>query len=919
MFCVKVDILKASRLSLCFIRFMFLTSLIFFGFLNFSFADSAGAAALEEELNSSLAPSQVEKIRVTGSRIKRIDLEGPSPVIVHTGEELKNSGYFSVSDFLKNTSLSNFGEAKVHNRSTLTLVNGKRVVHDSVVDLIPVSAIDRIEILKDGAAALYGSDVVGGVINIITKTESGADEFSFKLAPVFPFNKGGNRGESSFTFTKEFSKGHFLTSFQAQYGQSLQYKDRPSYYEKNFIPYSTYPNFILDNKGGVIIDERCPPSQLRNGLCQEDIASEAYINPRVLSLFNYSYLEYDLPGDFTFYSHVIGLFKDSLESDQAIIDKLELPADHKMSRGGGSGTLQYIFEEKTWDQILRNYFLEASAGVKGYLSKTWDFDGSLKWSNIWTRQYFKDAMVLKDLRSAIVSGAYDPFNPEIRDLSSVALHRTLYKDNDGRFFASLDFSGESLWGVNLALGLQAYFNRYKNTPDPRVKKQEIYALTAVDTDLLKRGVGAGYIEAVKTFNDKLELQAAWRLDYYSDFGWTDSGAREFLGFKPGRLKFLDYLKGTPKLALRYQPTSNFLLRASVGTSFDAPDLEVLNSPESQAFIPVYDTPACYRELSSGGFFKEISQSLAETEGKTPAETDTIIKEFLIEQESVTKDKKLSEETKRAFHDLTAHLSDRDYCRPKSIKGLNKGNKDLQPVKAFTASLGGVLQLGEDHTFKFDYWYNLQKGRNLSSISKKTMDAELRHGKEYVEELGVQYERDPDEPHNPVISPVQQVLNLAENTLHGFDMIWRSDFPRLSLAGKGNLYFKNEFSYVLGGEIETFPGMGFVNNVGKFSLPKWRNFATAGWKYEKHDLSLLLKSTAGTKKARNEFERLKTGHLLDLFYKYQINPKTALNTGFYNVLFLAPVFDDSLTQGLKFDSDFYSTRGPSYFVELRAKL
>ena len=432
-------------------------------------------------------------------------------------------------------------------------------------------------------------------------------------------------------------------------------------------------------------------------------------------------------------------------------------------------------------------------------------------------------------------------------------------------------------------------------------------------------MGAGYVEAVKTFNDQLELQAAWRLDYYSDFGFTDFGVREFLDVKSGQLEFLDYLLGTPKLALRYQPTSNFLLRASVGTSFDAPDLSALNSPESEGFIRVYDTPACYSELSAGDFLTEVSQSLTSNDSKTKEQADKVIKEFLIEQESVIKDESLSEETKTAFKALTANLSDRNYCRTRFVKGLSKGNKDLNPVKAFTASLGGVLQVGENHTFRLDYWYNLLKGRAISSITKKTMDAELRHGKSYVEELNVQYERDSNQAHNPVINPVNQVLNLATNTLHGFDMIWNSDLPQLSLAGLGNFYFRNEFSYVFGGSIETFPGMGFVNNVGKYGLPKWRNFATLGWKYEKHNLSLLLKSTAGTKKARNEFESLRVGHLLDLFYQYKLNSKTSINTGFYNVLFLNPVFDDSLTQGLKFNTSFYSTRGPSYFVELRAKI
>ena len=73
----------------------------------------------------------IEKFKVTGSRIRRIDFEGPNPVTVWTKEDLENSGYTSLSKFFKNTSLSNFGGTLLRNRSTLTLVNGARIVHDA--------------------------------------------------------------------------------------------------------------------------------------------------------------------------------------------------------------------------------------------------------------------------------------------------------------------------------------------------------------------------------------------------------------------------------------------------------------------------------------------------------------------------------------------------------------------------------------------------------------------------------------------------------------------------------------------------------------------------------------------------------------------------------------------------------------------
>ncbi|MDX2012012.1 MAG: TonB-dependent receptor [Myxococcaceae bacterium] len=128
---------------------------------------------------------------VTGSRIKRKELVGPAPVLVFTAEQLKASGRLNVGEFLQtvpqqsnaiNRNANNGGDGAIRVNlrglgpaSTLVLLNGRRLAPggtgaDSSVDLssIPTNVIDRIEILSDGASAVYGSDAIGGVVNIIT-------------------------------------------------------------------------------------------------------------------------------------------------------------------------------------------------------------------------------------------------------------------------------------------------------------------------------------------------------------------------------------------------------------------------------------------------------------------------------------------------------------------------------------------------------------------------------------------------------------------------------------------------------------------------------------------------------------------------------------------------------------------------------
>ncbi|MEL4281803.1 MULTISPECIES: TonB-dependent receptor plug domain-containing protein [Shewanella] len=139
--------------------------------------------------------AKVERIEVTGSRIQRQDMETASPVTVIDAAAIKAEGFTSVDQMLQvQTSMAGAavgsttnngadGVAQVDLRGmgsqrTLVLLNGRRMVNsgsgaDSAVDLnsIPVAMIARVEILKDGASAVYGSDAIAGVVNIITKKD----------------------------------------------------------------------------------------------------------------------------------------------------------------------------------------------------------------------------------------------------------------------------------------------------------------------------------------------------------------------------------------------------------------------------------------------------------------------------------------------------------------------------------------------------------------------------------------------------------------------------------------------------------------------------------------------------------------------------------------------------------------------------
>jgi iron complex outermembrane receptor protein len=154
------------------------------------------AAGLITALVSPVHAAEMERINVTGSHIQRVDLETASPVTVITHEQIVQSGHVSLENLLQEIGASagpagnatnaywtsnGYGSAQVNLRGlgikrTLVLLNGKRAVNggtgaNASVDLnmIPVGMIERIDVLKDGASAIYGADAIAGVINIITK------------------------------------------------------------------------------------------------------------------------------------------------------------------------------------------------------------------------------------------------------------------------------------------------------------------------------------------------------------------------------------------------------------------------------------------------------------------------------------------------------------------------------------------------------------------------------------------------------------------------------------------------------------------------------------------------------------------------------------------------------------------------------
>src|SRR3954469_16226323 len=167
--------------------------------LSLALIAALGASVLAVTTAHAQQAQKVEKIEVTGSNIKRVDAETAEPIIVISRDEIQNSGKSSVSEYLQTLSVNGMGALPTSfgngfaagataislrglgANATLVLVNGRRLplyprADDfqkmfSDLSSIPMEAVERIEILKDGASAVYGSDALAGVVNIILRKD----------------------------------------------------------------------------------------------------------------------------------------------------------------------------------------------------------------------------------------------------------------------------------------------------------------------------------------------------------------------------------------------------------------------------------------------------------------------------------------------------------------------------------------------------------------------------------------------------------------------------------------------------------------------------------------------------------------------------------------------------------------------------
>ncbi|MGH6709729.1 MAG: TonB-dependent receptor plug domain-containing protein, partial [Bradyrhizobium sp.] len=195
----------------------------------------AGAAtlvsgnAIAQETESGDAKT-LDRIEVTGSRIKRAEIEGALPVTVISRADIDISGKVSVAELLQSSTFNSFGSLTPASGSsaqsfselslrglgggrTLILIDGRRAPvspqtgEGQDLNSIPLAAVERVEILSDGASAIYGADALGGVVNIITRKDFNGAEITMGVSNS---ERGGDTESGSALFGVSGDRGRLL-------------------------------------------------------------------------------------------------------------------------------------------------------------------------------------------------------------------------------------------------------------------------------------------------------------------------------------------------------------------------------------------------------------------------------------------------------------------------------------------------------------------------------------------------------------------------------------------------------------------------------------------------------------------------------------------------------------------------------------
>jgi iron complex outermembrane receptor protein len=557
-----------------------------------------------------------EKIEVTGSHIKRSEAETVENVQIITGQQIQQSGQETVADFLRtisstfgnnsNESFSNsfapgaamIGLRGLSQKDTLVLLNGRRITNyglflnlsDSFVDLnvLPLTAIDRVEVLKSGGSAIYGSDAIAGVVNIILKqkstektveaggrvtTEGGAA--SYEASALLGFGDFKADNYNVVVSVGAFKRNQLLFS-QRDYTKSLDFRKQPDgifgYRPSNQYT-AVHEPFPTCGTNGLPGQPVLSGGSIGPG-CYYNNANQLPLLPatdrgNVTATGNLR-----LNADWTAFGDVFfstikttstfpsanfrpgaWVFNPATGGVTSIPNKLL--ATDPSALGNAITPIFFDFQTvgpRNEDTLSNTY--RVTAGVKGTWLN-WDWEGAYGHSENNVASEQMNGVNAQVLMSDLAAGAADPYN-FLNPLSTPAATKALRVGYGYTGLAKLDtFGFKGSGGIfdlpaGMAIAAAGLELRHESADEePSASLSEGLVLnTGVTRANASRTVTAGFLEFDLPVVETLEADLAAREEHYTIAGSNFS----------------------PQATLRWQPVREFTLRAVASKGFRAPSL-----------------------------------------------------------------------------------------------------------------------------------------------------------------------------------------------------------------------------------------------------------------------------------------------------------------------------------------------------------
>jgi outer membrane receptor protein involved in Fe transport len=554
---------------------------------------------------------ELQTYEVTGSRIPRADTEGLAPLALFDREILDRSGAATVNDFLRDMVFNSAGTydeqftqgfapgtSSIDLRGmgvnrTLVLLDGRRLPvypfgHEgtqSFVDInaIPLAAIERIEVLKDGASAIYGADAVAGVVNIITRKDMDGAEGSIQLGTTSEGDGEEVRLNAVAGKHWEQTSGTLVVDYFNR--QAVMAKDREISSSANG---PIDDRSFLGNPGTWIplsgptaglpqADVNCPAERIITSgpasFCSYDFAPWATLIPETERLGLSGNLDHHLGDGMRLFARAM-FSRSYSERDLAPTnnapDLFFVPGADLNNPLGEDMVVLYRMEElgpRRDEFDIDSY--NVLAGIGGYAG-SWDWEAAVGYGRVDAKiTGVKGYASLDDLQAAVFDGTLNLFGDSPNfDADSVS-YTTGREGESKHYFADVKATGELFemdsGTVQMAVGAEVRREEFSDKWDEQTESGAILGICGVSAEG-DRNLKSAYAELSVPAMEELELQLAGRYDHYSDFGGTFN----------------------PKLGLRWQPRSDFLLRASAGTGFKAPALHELYSGDIDSFESLID-------------------------------------------------------------------------------------------------------------------------------------------------------------------------------------------------------------------------------------------------------------------------------------------------------------------------------------------